>query len=229
MRRPRRCCVKAATRKPPSQPDPSVAYRWLGVDELLWQPMPESVLPGIFRLGEIVLVYGATGTGKTTIAFDMVQHAACAMQWLRGKKPMREMKVAYICAEGGPAAAGNRIAAWLATGFTDESERQRADQSLRKNFAILDHAVPLTDVKALEELRAAYYQKYHCAPDVVVVDTYSMCIGDGKENESETANQILGNMRAVFANPLPDGEMLGKSAVVVIHHASNDSSRDPRG
>lgn len=220
--------MRNATHEPPSQPSNASANRWLGVGELLWLPMPESVLPGLFRLGEVLLLYGATATGKTTIAFDMLEHAACGKSWLRGSKPTRGLKVAYICTEGGRAAAGNRIAAWLDTTFADDSRRY-AEQRLKENFSILDHEVPLTDVKALEELRAAYYEQYHCLPDVVVVDTYSMCIGEGVENENETASLILRNLRTVFANPSREGELRGQSAVVVIHHASNDGCRDPRG
>ncbi len=202
----------AAGEGPRKEPKPPPGrFKFLTVRELLDKPAPVWRLLRVIPEKGLVVVWGASGSGKTFLALDLAAAIARGIPWA-GRRTKRG-RVVYIAAEG---ALKPRVSAYrIERGITS------ADLD---GLRVLDSSVNMLDPRAdMADLLADLAQ---LASDwgpigVVIVDTLSRVMPGGNENMPE-------DMGALIASAKRIEESLG-CVVIFIHHAGKDESRGSRG
>jgi hypothetical protein len=140
---------------------------------------------GLLGDGDLGLIYGGPGTGKTFLAIDLVGHIALGLPW-RGRRTSGR-PVVYVAAEAGRSIQ-RRFVPWR--------ERHAGDaREGRVPLKIITRAVNLLLPGELGELLAelrAVRDELGEAPGVVVFDTLSRSMAGGDENSSESMTAVVG-------------------------------------
>lgn len=186
-------------------------FGFVTVGELLRMPMtPWRVLRVIPSRG-LIVVWGASGSGKTFVVLDMSAAIARGMPW--GGRRTKRGAVAYIAAEG---QLRDRVDAYLQRNGLPESELF--------GLRVLDSAVNLVDPTAdigplIASLRALADETGGLA--AVVIDTLNRVMPGGDENSSEDMGMVIAAAKRIESE-------IG-CAVIFIHHSGKDESRGSRG
>lgn len=203
-----RAAVDRAVRK---QREEEPHLRFVTVDELLRQPAPVwrvlRVIPG----RGLVVLWGASGSGKTFAALDMAGAIVRGLAWA-GRRT-RLGTVAYVAAEGH---LRDRLNAYLRHNGLTASDLG----SLR----VLDSAVDLLDPAAdVQPLIAALRE---VATEVgglamVVIDTLNRVMPGGDENSSEDMGRVIAHAKLI--------ERQLDCVVLFVHHSGKDETKGSRG
>lgn len=171
------------------------------------RPAPKWIIKHVLPEAELVVLYGASGSGKTFMALDMAGAIARGLPW-RGKKT-KQGRVVYIAAEG---AGGfrNRMQAYA----------QRHELDLNNlNIGVINAAPNfLEKTDALDVARSI---KASGGADVVVVDTFAQVMPGGNENAGEDMGKAMAHCKGIHRAT--------GAVVILIHHAGKDSSKGARG
>lgn len=167
-------------------------------------PAPEWIIKGVLPLAELVVLYGASGSGKSFMALDMAMAIARGMEW-RGKRT-RQGRVVYIAAEG---AGGfrNRLKAYADHAQLDLADVPFGVINVAPNLLLKDDALAV----ARSIGRAA----------LVVVDTWAQVQPGGDENSGESMGKALAHCKGIHRAT--------GAVVLLIHHSGKDSSKGARG
>jgi hypothetical protein len=177
--------------------------------EVAKRPPPEWLIKGVLPKGELSVLYGPSGSGKSFVALDMALAVARGVDWF-GNHTQRG-NVAIVMAEGGGGA------------------------SLRLRAYEKHHGVRLADIPNLHILTAApnlfqgdddiaelIAELKKLGPlDIVQIDTLAQVSPGANENASEDMGKVLANVkivnRATSATPQ------------VVHHSGKDITKGSRG
>jgi energy-coupling factor transporter ATP-binding protein EcfA2 len=168
---------------------------------------PAWIIKDVLPQAELVVLYGASGAGKSFLALDLAGAVAQGLPW-RGKRTKRG-RVVYIAAEG-------------AGGFR---KRLRALSEARGvDLATLDlgviHAAPnFLDKSDAAEVAAAITVSGGAA--LIIVDTFAQVTAGANENAGEDMGKALGHCKALHRHT--------GACVMLVHHAGKDSSKGARG
>lgn len=188
-------------------PDEPMRFQVLSASEFTNRPPPTWIIKHVLPKAELVVLYGAAGSGKTFMALDMAGAIARGVDW-RGKKT-KQGRVVYIAAEG---AGGfrNRMAAYA-------TQHQVALEDL--NIGVI-HAAPnlLEKVDALDVAKAI---KASGGADVVVVDTFAQTTPGANENAGEDMGKALAHCKGIHRAT--------GAVVILVHHAGKDPTKGARG
>lgn len=166
------------------------------------------LIKSLFDRGQVIVFWGAPGSGKTFAALHMACHIGAGKPWagLRTKKG----QVLYICAESTRKRLENRVMALR------EKYAELAGSNVLFvpiHMDLLHGESDILDViaaaKAMEDIA------------LVVIDTLSVTFGGGDENSPEDMGQYVANLKRIKAET--------GAAVMVVHHAGKDESRGMRG
>jgi hypothetical protein len=175
--------------------------------ELSLQPPGDWLIKTVLPDGDLIVLFGASGSGKTFVALDMAFHIAQGLPW-RGNR-VKQGKVVIIAAEGA-GGLNKRAKAYAQHHGIDLRDVDIQIISAAPNFlAEEDIAEVLAEIKALEDVA------------LVVVDTLAQVTPGANENGAEDMGRALANLRLIR-------EMTG-ATVMVIHHAGKDASKGSRG
>lgn len=168
---------------------------------------PTWVIKDVLPQAELVVMYGASGSGKSFLALDMAAAIARGVEW-RGKR-VRKGRVAYIAAEGGG-------------GFR---KRLRAyGQHNEIDLASLElgviHAAP-NMMEAKDAADVVKSIKAWGGADIVIVDTFAQVMPGANENAGEDVGKALTHCKRIH-------ELTG-AMIILIHHAGKDASKGARG
>lgn len=168
---------------------------------------PEWIVKGVLPRGELIVLFGESGSGKSFVALDLSTAIAKGVAW-RGRRT-RAGRVAYVAAEG---AGGfrNRLTA----------HEQFHDESLEGVPLGVIHAAP----NLLEKSEALDLAKAVIAwgrADVIVVDTLAQTMPGGNENAGEDMGKVLAHCKGIHRAT--------GATVVLIHHAGKDTTKGARG
>lgn len=184
-------------------------FRFVTVAELLRAPAATWRVLRVIPERGLIVIWGASGSGKTFAALDMAGAIARGLPW-SGRRTKRGT-VAYIAAEG--------------------QLRDRVDAYLRHNkladldgLRVLDSAVNLLDPSAdiqalLESLQELAAETGGLA--AVIVDTLNRVMPGGDENSSEDMGLVIAAAKLI--------EREFCCAVIFIHHSGKDESKGSRG
>jgi hypothetical protein len=177
------------------------------------QTEPE-ILKGLMSAGTLVVVYGASGSGKSFFVGDLAMHIACNLSW-RGRR-VRQSLVAYIAAE-----AGNSIQKRFAPA-RDHLVGDAHEGPLP--FAILTRGPNLLDALDVDALVSQLHvlaEQAGIPLGVVVFDTLSRSIPGGDENRTEDMTRVIETADCIR-------DTFGATTIVV-HHTGKDLSKGARG
>lgn len=174
-------------------------------DPSLHQPC-EWFIKGIIPKADVVVLYGASGTGKSFVAIDIGAAIARGVPW-QGHR-VHKAKVVIIAAEGA-GGVGKRIRAYCKRQGISEAELDlgfiNVPPDLFKEGDVTELAKSLMFVRA----------------ELLVIDTFAQVTPGANENSSEDMGSALSNIRTIT-------EVTGATALIV-HHAGKDPTRGARG
>ena len=164
------------------------------------------LIKSILPRAQLVVMYGAPGSGKTFAILDMAMAIARDNGVWHDHK-VKPGKVVYICAEA-PQGLKNRIIAYAGRhniGLADIANFQVIPET--PNFLLQDN------IKTL------------CAnigkADMVVVDTMACIMAGGDENSGKDTGLVIARCKEIHAQT--------GATVVLIHHSGKDADKGSRG
>jgi ABC-type dipeptide/oligopeptide/nickel transport system ATPase component len=191
----------------PPAPDKPLRFGVIPAHEFSQGATPTWVIKDVLPQAELVVLYGASGSGKSFIALDMAAAIARGIPW-RGKKT-RKGRVAYIAAEGGGGFRKRLTAYGQHHGF---------------NLADMDFGVIHAAPNMMEKADAVDIVKSVRAwggADIIIVDTFAQVMPGANENAGEDVGKALTHCKRIH-------EATG-AMVILIHHAGKDTSKGARG
>lgn len=163
-------------------------------------------IKGVIPKADVVVLYGASGSGKSFIALDMAAAIARGVPWQSHR--VHKAKVVIIAAEGA-GGIGKRIRAYCKRHDISEAE---LDLGI---IIVPPDVIKDVDIVELAKVLQAV------AADVFVIDTFAQVTPGANENSSEDMGRALANIRTIT-------EVTGATALIV-HHAGKDAARGARG
>jgi hypothetical protein len=185
----------------------SLRFQVMPAHEFASVAPPSWVIKGVLPQAELVVMYGASGSGKSFMALDMAAAIARGVPW-RGCK-VRKGRVAYIAAEG---AGGfrKRLVAY--------AQHNQVDLSTVDIGVI--HAAP-NMMEKTDAVDVAKAVKAWGGADLIIVDTFAQVMPGANENAGEDVGKALTHCKRIH-------EVTG-AMIILIHHAGKDASKGARG
>jgi KaiC/GvpD/RAD55 family RecA-like ATPase len=162
-------------------------------------------IKGVLPRAELVILYGASGSGKSFLAFDMVAAIATGAAW-HGRRTAQS-RVVYVVAEG---AAGflNRLKAYAKTHsgcFPGLHIIADAPNLLREtDYASLASAIDASG-----------------GADLIVIDTLAACSPGADENAAKDMGRVIEHCKQL--------RKATGATVLLVHHSGKDESKGARG
>ena len=179
----------------------------LPIYELALQPPGKWLVKGILPDADLVVLFGASGSGKTFVALDLAFSVAQGVAW-RGHRAEKG-KVVIIAAEGS-GGLGKRAKAYANFHGIDLNDVDIHVITAAPNFLHEDDlAEVLASIQALGDV------------SLVIVDTLAQTTPGANENGAEDMGRALANLRIIR-------EVTG-ATVAAVHHAGKDASKGSRG
>ena len=157
------------------------------------------------------VIYGASGSGKSFFALDLLGALAQGNAW-NGNKTPKKKPVAWVAAEG------QEDMRKRATAYRIRQGVQPSDIDM-KFIAEAPNFLEKMDVEAVIKQLLAHGPKGTFA--VIVIDTLAQVMPGGNENSGEDMGRVLAYCRAITR---ATGAM-----VILVHHSGKDESRGARG
>ena len=191
-----------------STPEYAGKYRIYGADEFTQRPPIRWMIKGVLpRDGELIVIYGAPGSGKSLMALDLTMALVRGEPW-RGRK-VNKARVLYIAAEG---------AEGVAQRLTAYSQHHGVPLG-GLPLGIIHDAPNLMVEEDASALVAAIIDAGNA--DVIVADTWAQVTPGANENSGEDMGLALKHCRAI--------RQATGAIVILIAHTGKDASRGIRG
>lgn len=196
-------------------------FRPMSMAELLARPQKEWLIDSVIGAGDLVMVYGASGCGKTHIVIDLIFSACMGVQFARRFPTARRLNVAYAAGEGLSGLA-QRFAAVMDyysyhDAFFDYSNFtffETVPQLYAGDDAIYSERI--TDFIAEWKERQA---KGEAQPlDILVIDTLHTATAGADENSAKDMGIVLNLAKRATKE-------LG-CAVVLVHHTGKNGETE---
>lgn len=190
-----------------ASPDQPMRFQVLTATEFANRPAPTWIIKHVLPEAELVVLYGASGSGKSFMALDMAGCIARGLPW-RGKKT-KQGRVVYIAAEG---AGGfrNRMQAYAQQHQIDLADFDLGVINAAPNF--------LEKVDALDVAKSI---KASGGADVIIVDTFAQVMPGGNENAGEDMGRAMSHCKGIHRAT--------GAVVVLVHHSGKDAAKGARG
>lgn len=171
-------------------------------------PAVHWLIKGVIPAAELVMVYGASGSGKTFAVLDMAMAIARGVEW-RGCK-VHQGRVVYVVAEGAHGFRRRLMAYAIANGIKlkdiDMLVIGGNPPSLMQKNDVIDL------INSIKESGGAR---------LVVLDTLAKVTAGANENSGEDMGLALSHAQLIH-------EVLG-CTVLIVHHSGKDETRGSRG
>lgn len=168
------------------------------------RPAPTWLIKGLLPRAELVVCYGASGSGKSFLVLDLAWHIASGIDW-RGMRT-RAGRVVYVVAEG-------------AGGFALRAH------ALSVAWGVQLHEIPLDILDGapnlLQRADALDICKAIGRADVVVIDTFAASTPGANENTSEDIGLALQHVKGIHRAT--------GATVILVHHSGKDATKGARG
>ena len=155
----------------------------------------------------LIVLFGASGSGKTFVAIDLAYAIAMGIQW-RGNRT-KKGRVLIIAAEGGKGMS-KRLKAYLKHHKIDPKDADIGLLTVPPNFLLSEDVTELAAAVAASG-----------GADVIIVDTMAQVTPGANENSSEDVGLALANARAL--------ETATGATILMVDHSGKDASKGVRG
>ena len=168
---------------------------------------PSWLIKGFLPQGELCVLFGESGSGKSFVALDIAMHIARGEPWReRRTKPGR---VVYVAAEGGG-------------GFRKRLQAYAAHHGIDLATVPVDiiHAAPnfLQRADALDVAKAILAGG---PVALIIIDTFAQVTPGANENASEDMGVALAHCRGIHRAT--------GATIMLVHHAGKDTTKGARG
>ncbi len=170
---------------------------------------PRWLIKGVLPDADLVVLYGASGSGKSFVALDMAGALARGVEW-RGRK-VRQTNVVYVAAEGS-GGFRKRVQAYA-------QHQDIQIQDLAAPLGVLAGAPNLLEKGDCSDLVQAI--KARGQVGLVIIDTLAQTTPGANENAGEDMGLALKHCKRIT-------ELTG-AMVLLIHHAGKDAAKGARG
>jgi len=167
----------------------------------------------LFDRGQLIVLWGAPGSGKTFVALHMAGHIGAGKMWA-GRR-VKQGVVFYICAESTRKRLENRIIV-LRERYPELTDSLVYFVPVQVDLLHGDGDI-MDVLAACKELEARMGEQVA----LIVVDTLSVTFGGGDENGPEDMGLYVSNIKRIKDST--------GAAVLIVHHAGKDESRGMRG
>lgn len=168
------------------------------------------VVKNLFKPGEVGMIAGAPGLGKSTITSAIAAHAAQGRNF--GGLSVKNAVVIYYAAED-------------AYGVLCRAHPYMRDPACAHAPFYVVHGAPnLLDPETPEKVARFVSMKqaeHGCDQALVIFDTLNRCVGEADENSSTAMGTVIGNATHIAQTT--------NSSVVFVHHTGNANPDRPRG
>lgn len=179
----------------------------IGAGALSRRPSPQWWIQGLLPDADLVVMFGASGSGKSFAALDMCAAVARGLAW-RGRRT-RKGRILIIAAEGG-GGYGNRVKAYCQHHSIDADKLDIGLIIAAPNF--LEKSDITEVIKAISEARGV---------DLIIVDTFAQVTPGANENSGEDVGLALANTKAL--------REAAQATVLLVHHSGKDATKGARG
>ena len=167
----------------------------------------EYLIKDFLPRGELSVVYGAPGSGKTFAVLDMCMSVAFAAQWR--DKTVTPGAILYVACEGGQGFR-KRIKAYA----------QHFEQPLDTvPFYVIDAAPNFMDAGIVNRVLAHAIDIPNLS--AIVIDTLSRALQGGDENSSTDLGTVINHCTHLYRET--------GASVVLVHHSGKNKSANMRG
>jgi hypothetical protein len=175
--------------------------------DLSLAPPMDWLIKGVLPRGELGVLFGASGSGKTFVALDLAFSVARGIAW-RDRRTTRG-RVAIIAAEGG-----------VGIGKRGEAYARYHDFNLQGvEVHVITAAPNFLDNDDVSEVIA---ELNNIGPvDLVIIDTFAQVTPGANENTSEDVGRALANLKLLHEAT--------RAMNLVVAHAGKDLSKGVRG
>lgn len=188
-----------------TKPDSS-RFKFVQAAEFSNSKPPSWIIKHVLPQAELAVMYGASGSGKSFMALDMVGAIARGIPW--HGHTVKQGRVAYIAAEGATGCK-NRMRAYAQANGIPLGQI---------DLFFLPDTPGMLDKKDVIDLIAALKL---ILPMVVVVDTLAQVLSGGDENSGADMGLLLKACRAIHKHT--------GALVVLIHHSGKNAAAGARG
>lgn len=188
-------------------PDFTGKYPIASAKAMSQRPPGDWLIKGVIPQADVVVLFGASGSGKSFVALDMAAAIAQGTPWREHRS--KKGRVLIIAAEGG-GGVGKRIQAYAQHHNLKVEDLDIGVIVASPNFLQKDEII---------EVAAAI--KNCGGVDLIIADTFAQVTAGANENAGEDMGLALGNAKALK-------ETTG-ATVMLIHHAGKDLTRGARG
>ncbi len=180
--------------------------------EMLEMPSKKWLMDQVFGAGDIGMIYGAPGCGKTFLIIDMIMSLCTGSRWANRFDVQRPLYIAYCAGEG---------LSGLPPRFSSIAKHYSIT-SLH-NFAFYANPPQLYDDNAIatinrfcNEWKARQLEKDAKPLDVLIIDTLHTATNAADENSAQHMGKVLSSCR-LAANDLG-------CAVILVHHTNKNGA-----
>ena len=191
----------------PSAPAKPNRFQVVPADQFASGKLPGWIIKDVIPRGELMVLFGESGAGKSFVALDLAGAIARGIEW-RGKRT-KKGRVVYIAAEG---AGGfrKRLKAYAALHEMDLKDLDVGVIHVAPNLLERDDAL-----EVCKEIIAAG------GADVVIIDTFAQVTPGGNENAADDMGKALAHCKGIH--------VATHALVILVHHAGKDASKGARG
>jgi hypothetical protein len=189
-------------------------FNFLTLEDLLNLPPKEWIIENVIGAGDLAMVYGAPGSGKTFVVIDLIFAACIGQTFAMRFNVDRPLNVAYAAGEG---------VSGLPMRFAAAASFYGVDKL--PNLTFVDNTPQLFDFKISTSIQAfvAQWKKAQETGkkgklDIFVIDTLHSATAGADENSSQ-------DMGTVLASAKYAARELG-CAVILVHHTNKSGSAE---
>lgn len=188
-------------------------------DDLMAMPPKEWLIDQVIGSGDLGVIYGAPGCGKTFAGINMIVAACTGTQWAARFDVVRPLRVAY-CAGEGISGLPARFKAAAAVQRVTSLPNFTFFKTVPQLFSSTDESTIATIHKFVGEWKGRQDQGQAQPLDLLFIDTLSTASMGANENDNADMNRIAACCRWA-ANELG-------CAVILVHH-TNKAGTAERG
>ncbi|MCB0209363.1 MAG: AAA family ATPase [Anaerolineae bacterium] len=194
-------------------PKPTGVFEFLTPSELFKLPDKNYLIDGIIASGDLAMIYGPPGCGKSFVAIDLAVSLALGELWAKKYTTPRPLKVAYSTGEGMSGIKARFLAA-LNTRMRQEGNN-KIHNKLDENMTIILDVPQLYDLsfeQSMQQFVDEWSSQKREDLDILIIDTlHNASIGANENNASEMGIAINWAKYPI--------KQLG-CAVILIHHSN---------